>query len=154
MSPGELPRYNLSCGYQMSDHEEADLCAISHEEDVFVDKKNVNRQFDILMKLDELCGNLVNALYYLLAVPPHRVTLHLEDKASPNHFGGLYILECNITTQDTTCTDIALKSAVEGKIIFLNKSLVQVAPAICCLLKSFMLYLTIWMNPNSPIVFG
>jgi hypothetical protein len=57
------------------------------------------------MELDKLCGNPDNALHYLLAVPPHHVTLHLGDGASPNHFGGLYILECNITTRDTTCTD-------------------------------------------------
>jgi hypothetical protein len=89
----------------MSDRGGADLCAISHEEDVYVDKENVNCQFDILMELDELCGNLDNALHYLLAVPPHRVTLHLEDRASPNHSGGLNILKCNITTRDTACTD-------------------------------------------------
>ncbi len=90
---------------QMSDHREAYLRVVGHEEDVFADKKNVNCQFYISMELDELCGNLDNALHYLLAVPPHCVTLHLEDGVSPNHFGGLYILECNITTRDTTCTD-------------------------------------------------
>jgi hypothetical protein len=89
----------------MSDHGEAVLHAIGCEEDVFVDKKNVNRQVNISMELDELCGNLDNALHYPLAVPPHCVTFHLEDRASPNHFGGLYILKCNITTRDTTCTD-------------------------------------------------
>jgi hypothetical protein len=57
------------------------------------------------MELDEHCENFDNALHYPLAVPPCHVTLHLEDGASPNHFGSLYILECNITTQDTTCTD-------------------------------------------------
>ncbi len=62
-------------------------------------------QFNILIELDELYGNLDNALNYLLAVPPHCLTLHLEDRASPNHFGSLYILKSNITTRDTTCTD-------------------------------------------------
>jgi hypothetical protein len=57
------------------------------------------------MDLDKLFGNLDNAVHYPLAIPPHHVTLHLEDRASPNHFNGLYILECNITTQYTTCTD-------------------------------------------------
>jgi hypothetical protein len=90
----------------MSDRGEAYLCAISHEEDVFVDKKNIDRQFNILMELDELCGNLNNALHYLLAIPPHPVTLHLEDGASPNHFSSLHILECNITpmTLKTFCS--------------------------------------------------
>jgi hypothetical protein len=49
---------------------------------------------------------------------------------------------------------IAQKSAVEGKIIFSNKAFAQVAPAICRLLKSFMLSLTVWTNPNSPIFLG
>ncbi len=89
----------------MSDHREAYLCAVSHEEDVFVDKKNVNCQFDISMELDELCGNFDDALHYLLAIPPHHITLHLKVGASPKHFGSLYILQCNITTWDTTCTD-------------------------------------------------
>jgi hypothetical protein len=93
----------------MSDCTDTHLCAVGCEEDVFVDK------MDILIELDGLCGNLDNALHYLLAFPPHRVTLH-EDQASPNHF------ECNITTRDTTCTDICPDSAVEGKIIFSNKS--------------------------------
>jgi hypothetical protein len=88
----------------MSDRGEADPCAISHEEDVCVDK-NVNCQFDISMELDALCGNLDNVLHYLLAIPLHRVTLNLEDRTTPNHFGSLHILECNITTWDTTCTD-------------------------------------------------
>jgi hypothetical protein len=57
------------------------------------------------MELDELCRNLDNILHCLLAVPPHHVTLHLEDGASPNHFGSLHIVECNITTRDTICTD-------------------------------------------------
>jgi hypothetical protein len=70
--------------------------------------KNVNHQFDILMELDELCGNLDNASHYFLAVPPHCVTLYLEDGAFPNHFCGLHILKCNITTWDTTCTDNCL----------------------------------------------
>jgi hypothetical protein len=73
------------------------------------------------MELDELCGNLDNALHYPLAIPPHCVTLHLENGASPNHFGILYILKCNITTRDTTGTDDC-QSAVEGKIIFSKKS--------------------------------
>jgi hypothetical protein len=84
---------------------EKQIFVLCCEEDVFVDKKIVNRQSNISMELDELCGNLDNALHYLLAVPPHPVTLHLEDGAPPNHFGGLHILECNITTWDTTCTD-------------------------------------------------
>jgi hypothetical protein len=66
------------------------------------------------MELDKLCGNLDNALHYLLAVPPHHVALHLEDGASPNHFGGLHILECNITTRTPPALTIALKLAVEG----------------------------------------
>ncbi len=90
---------------QMSDCGEVDLCAIGHEEDVVFDKKNVNSQFNILMELDELCGNLDNDLHYPLAIPPCRVTLLLENRVSTNHFGSLYILKCNITNQNTTCTD-------------------------------------------------
>ena len=57
------------------------------------------------MELNELYGNFDNALHYPLVIPPHYVTFRLEDGASPNLFGSLYILECNITIRDTTCTD-------------------------------------------------
>jgi hypothetical protein len=73
------------------------------------------------MELDELCGNLDNALHYPLAIPPHHVTFHLEDGASPNHFGSLYILKCNITTQETTCTNNCPEIHSVKKIIFSNK---------------------------------
>jgi hypothetical protein len=89
----------------MSDRGGADLCAISHEEDVLLDKKNVNCQSNISMELDKLCRNLDNALHYLLSIPSHCVTLHLEDGASPNHLGCIHILKCNITSRDTTWTD-------------------------------------------------
>ena len=37
---------------QMGDRGKANLCAVGSEEDVFVDKKYVNRQFYISMELD------------------------------------------------------------------------------------------------------
>jgi hypothetical protein len=122
MSPGELPRKFFLTVQQMGDHKKANLCAVGSEEDLFDDKKNINSQFFISIELDEICGNFDNALHYPLGVPPHCVTFHLEDGASPNHFGGLYILKCNITTRDTPALPIALKSTVVGEIIFLDKS--------------------------------
>ncbi len=106
----------------MSDGGEADLHAIGREEDVFVNKKNINCQCNILMELDELCGNLDYALHYLLAVPPHRVTLYLEDRASPNHLVAFTSLSLTSLSVTPPALIIALKSAVEGKIIFSNKS--------------------------------
>jgi hypothetical protein len=98
------------------------------------------------MELNELCGNLDNALHYPLAVPPHRVTLHLENGASPNHFGGLHILEFNITTRDTTCTDNCPEICSGRENHLLNKSLACLSPAIRHLLKGFMLFLTVWIT--------
>jgi hypothetical protein len=46
----------------MSDRGEAHLSAHSGEEDVFIDKETINHQFDILLELDELLGNLDNTL--------------------------------------------------------------------------------------------
>ncbi len=88
--------------HQMGDCRKGSLCAVGCEEDVFADKKYVYRQSYISIELNELCGNFDDASHYSLAVPPHCVTIHLEDGSSPNHFGGRYILECNITTPDTT----------------------------------------------------
>jgi hypothetical protein len=91
--------------HQMGDCRKGNLCAVGCEEDLFSDKKYVNLQSYTSIELNELCGNFDDALYYPLAVPPHCVTIHLENRASPNHFGGHYILECNITTLDSTCTN-------------------------------------------------
>jgi hypothetical protein len=99
------------------------------------------------MELDELCGNLDNALHYLLAVPPHRVTLHLETEHPQITLAAFTSMSVTSLPGTPSALTIALKSAVEGKIIFSNKSFAQVAPAICCFLKSFMLFLTVWMNP-------
>jgi hypothetical protein len=93
------------------------------------------------MELDELCGDLDNALHYLLAVPPHITTLHLEDGVSPNHLRAFTSSSVTSLPGTPPALTIALKSAVEGKIIFLNKSIVRVAPAIFCLQNSFMLSL-------------
>jgi hypothetical protein len=91
--------------HQMGDCRKAEVCAVGCKEDAFVEKENVNCQFYILMELNELCRNFDNALHYPIAIPPHCVTFHLEDGASPIPFCGLYILECTITTWDTTCAD-------------------------------------------------
>jgi len=44
-------------------------------------------------------------LHKSLAILLHCITFHFENRASPNHFGGLPILECDITTRDITFTD-------------------------------------------------
>ena len=62
----------------MSDCGEADFSAESGEEDMLVDKKNINCQLHILVKLDELCRNLGNALRHSLRILPYCVSLHLQ----------------------------------------------------------------------------
>ena len=65
----------------MSDRGEAYLSANGSEEDVFIDKETINCQFNILLELDELLGNLDNTLRHALAVPSHSVLLEIQ---SPN----------------------------------------------------------------------
>ncbi len=77
---------------EMSDRSEAYLCAHGGEEDVFVDKETINRQFNILLELDELLGNLDNTLHHVLAVPSHRVPFHLENRLASNYICGLDVL--------------------------------------------------------------
>ena len=50
----------------MSDRGEAYLSANGGEEDVFIDKETINCQFNILLELDELLGNLDNTLRHAL----------------------------------------------------------------------------------------
>jgi hypothetical protein len=68
---------------KMSDCGEAYLSAVGCEEDVFVDKEIINSQFTILLDLDELPLNLDNTLHHALAVPPHSVPFHLENRLVP-----------------------------------------------------------------------
>jgi len=60
----------------MSDRGEAYLRAHGGEKDVFVDKETINQQFNILLELDELLGNLDNTLRHALAIPSHHVPFH------------------------------------------------------------------------------
>ncbi len=94
-----------------------------------------------------LYGNHDNALPYPLAVPPHYVSIHLEDRASPKHFSGLYILKCIITTRDTTCTADNCPEIPSGRENHLFEQ-------ILCLSITGNLPLAIGMNPNSVIFFG
>ncbi len=86
----------------MSDHGEAYLCAVGREENVYVDKKtsiaNSTSQWSLMSSMGTLIILCTTFLPFLLTVLPF--ILRME-----HHFGGLYILKCNITTQDTTCTD-------------------------------------------------
>ncbi len=68
------------------------LVLTSGEEDVFIDKETINCQFNILLVLDELLGNLDNTLSRALAVPSHRVPFYLENRSAPSYICGLDVL--------------------------------------------------------------
>jgi hypothetical protein len=76
----------------MSDCGEACVGAHSGEEDVFIDEETINHQFNILLELDELLGNLDNTLRQVLAVPSHRVPFHLENRSTPDYICSLDVL--------------------------------------------------------------
>jgi hypothetical protein len=103
---------------QISDHGEADFCAISQEEDVFVDKKNVYCQFDISMELNELCGNLDNALHYLLAIPLTVLPFILRTMHPQITLATFISLSVTSLPRTPPALTIALKSTVEGKASF------------------------------------
>ncbi len=88
----------------MSDRGEAYLSAIGGEEDVFDDKETNNCQFNILLELDELLGNLDNTLCHALAVPPHSVPFHLENRSAPIYLCGLDVLVGYIQSRDPPYT--------------------------------------------------
>ncbi len=55
---------------------EAYLCAVGGEKHVLVDKEAINCQLNILLELDELLGNLDDALRHALAISSHHVPFH------------------------------------------------------------------------------
>ena len=60
----------------MRNHGEAYLCAVGGEKYVLVDKEAIDCQLNILLELDELLGNLDDALCHALAISSHRVPFH------------------------------------------------------------------------------
>ncbi len=98
----------------MSDRGEAYLSANGGEEYVFIDKETINCQFNILLELDELLGNLDNTLRhtlaFLLTVFPFILRTDRPQISS-------VALTSSVVTSDPgtppTLT-IALKSDVEG----------------------------------------
>ncbi len=98
----------------MSDRGEAYLSANGGEENVFIDKETINCQFNILLELDKLFGNLDNTLRRALAIPSHCVPFHLENRSTPNYICGLDVLGGYIRPRDPPTLTNALKSDVEG----------------------------------------
>jgi hypothetical protein len=84
----------------MSERGEAYLSAIGCDEDVFVGKETINSQFNILLELDEFPWNLENTLRHALAVLPHSVPFHLENRLAPNYLCGLDVLDGHIQPRD------------------------------------------------------
>jgi hypothetical protein len=85
---------------KMSDRGEAYLCALGCEEDVFVDKETINSQFSIMLELDELSSNLDSTLCHALAILPHSVPFHLENRLAPNYLFGLDFLDGHFRPRD------------------------------------------------------
>ena len=54
------------------------FCAVGSEEDVLVDEKDIDCQFHVLVKLDELGWYLDDALRHLLSILPYRVHFHFQ----------------------------------------------------------------------------
>ncbi len=98
----------------MSDRGEAYLSAHSGEEDVFIDKETINCQFNILLELDELLGNLDNTLQHALVVPSQHVPFHLENILPQITSAALTSLVVTSNPRTPPTLTIALKSDVEG----------------------------------------
>ncbi len=139
---------------QMGNHGKADLLAISREEDVFFDKKmsitNMTSWWSLMSSARTSIMLCIILLLFLLTVLP----FILKTECPQITLAAFTSLSVTSLPRTPPALTIALKSAVKGKIIISNKSSAQVAPAICRLLKSFTLFLIVWMNPNSPIFFG
>ncbi len=112
---------------KMSDHGEAYLGAVGCEEDVFVDKEAINCQFNILLELDELSRGLDNTLTHTLAVPPHSVPFHPENRLAPNYLCGLYLLDGHIRPRDPPYTYNHSVSRCRG----IDQFLLQVSSLYC-----------------------
>ncbi len=60
----------------MRNRGEVYLCAVGGEKHVLVDKEAINCQLNILLQLDELLGNLDDALRHMLAISSHHISFH------------------------------------------------------------------------------
>ncbi len=133
---------------------EAYLSAAGGKKDVFLVKKAIRCQLNILQKLDELLGDLDHtlnkALFVFLTLFPFILILE------QSQISLVVLTSSDVTPQPgiLPALTIALKSVVEGAIIFLKRSLAQTAPAICHLQHNFMLSFAVYAKPKSPILFG
>ena len=61
---------------------------------MFVDKKKIDCQLNIMLELDELLRDLDHTFNKALHISSYGVPFHLENQATPNYFGGLGIHRC------------------------------------------------------------
>ena len=92
---------------------EAYLGAQSGEECMLVDKEEIYCQFDILLELDELLGNLDNTLRHMLAVPLDCIPFHLKDRSAPDYICGIDIIESHVCLWNTISANY--RSEIEGR---------------------------------------
>jgi hypothetical protein len=86
----------------MGDCCEAYLGAQSGEEYMLVDKEAFFCQFNILLELDELLGNLDNTLRHMLAILSHCIPFHPKDRSAPDYMCGFDIIDGHICSWNTT----------------------------------------------------
>ncbi len=86
------PNHVLVPAGKVGDYGEDYFGADSGEEYMLVDKEAIYCQFNVLLELDELLGNLDNTLCHTLAIPLDCIPFHLEDRSAPDYICGFDIV--------------------------------------------------------------
>ncbi len=81
---------------------------------MLVDKEAINCQLNILLELNELLGNLDDALRHALAISSHRVPFHFSTDWPQITSAALTLSGVTLYPEIPPALTIALKSAVEG----------------------------------------
>ncbi len=90
------PNHVLVPAGKVGDCDEDYFGAESAEEYMFVDKEAIYCQFDMLLELDELLGNLDNTLCHTLAILLDCIPFHLEDRSAPDCICGFDIVSSHV----------------------------------------------------------
>jgi len=63
---------------------------------MLIDKEAVDCQFHLLVELDKFTGDFNDALDSPLGIRTSHVPLELEDRAAPDHFCSLHIVQSHV----------------------------------------------------------
>ena len=97
---------------EVSNSGKADHPAISHAEDMAIDKENINSNPDLLLELNMLLRDFHQALWLALTSLADSTTLKPRDGIAPNLVGNFGIVSSQSTTANAASSEHSLEVGI------------------------------------------